>query len=756
MKRRFRVDETPWTPASNTERAAGAAPVDVFSAVDRSPTPRGARGFITSPPMVGRHLGIDRAGFCHRTLDSTDTARIELQRRPGVGDRDGRRRLPVTPPGPTAGAPAGRRPAAATCEGATPKDRHAVGERPNRGHRRVSQKPRGAPRYLRADDGRPGSSSSRNPSQRRRRRSAGSDIQRGFRARSGSRLPAARHLRVAPPGLRQRRPPDLRLDRRFVGWTALVLFAVGCGETRFIDPDEGLKASLGFATVERLRIEDDPRLYLHIRLTTRSIPDDLRFSILGPWGRAQFPVAEASRQPCGRGQTCFAWSGPPSPGEPVTEIALTVPSLALERRAPLVEVRLPAHGVIGQPRANNGEVLVNVVDPIREHFGLAELVERQEGDRVIREGTALLFARTFDARVTPGACADTNRGSWTTLDSVPGIIDGAFDESPIPTACLAVRPSLPPGGPAVGERSLTARAVLTDYEHVYSPAVEVAPIVFVPLFDLEIPDVARCQTAQDLVRATLISVATEIATQPSAPTEVLALAPESIAVVDGVPCRQNNQRTFSAQGLAERVNRAIDEAFGPDRRVRVTWVYANNLFLPLPPALDAALIALREEFAALDRRDDFMIALATAPATDQIAVNVRLDWVATEEPTFRTAIEDLMTAVWPFRSVIHTEQTTVSLLSEDQPSPPLFYRICDANRPDVEPVQPLLTGLNVRPAAPDVPAYRVPLPPVILASPGEFTLPSVVVEWQACEALCDQPAPDRQDPTPWWSLPACL
>src|SRR5690606_16089658 len=115
--------------------------------------------------------------------------------------------------------------------------------------------------------------------------------------------------------------------------------------------------------------------------------------------------------------------------------------------------------------------------------------------------------------------------------------------------------------------------------------VETSPMIFLPLFDLDIRDAERCSAAQALVISALRGAADEIAAADPAGAELLELPPVEIAQVDGVPCRQANDRSFSAPALAASALQAIDKAFGADRRVRALVAYANNIDLPLPESL---------------------------------------------------------------------------------------------------------------------------------------------------------------------------
>jgi hypothetical protein len=91
-----------------------------------------------------------------------------------------------------------------------------------------------------------------------------------------------------------------------------------------------------------------------------------------------------------------------------------------------------------------------------------------------------------------------------------------------------------------------ARAQLEVYEHQYVPPVEVAPVAFALIFDLEIPVEARCGEAKELVRAALIDAARTSIEREDPRPEIVELPSVEVAVKDGVPCRQENERHFDA------------------------------------------------------------------------------------------------------------------------------------------------------------------------------------------------------------------
>jgi hypothetical protein len=538
----------------------------------------------------------------------------------------------------------------------------------------------------------------------------------------------------------------------------LLVGLAGCGRVVFVDPDRHLKAALVLEAVERLLVEGDPRGYLHARIPSRTGIERVRFSASGARGPFEVPPP-IHVQDCGRASSCLSFVLPPGLPADADRLIAELPEIGHESSAPITVRRLEAHGVFGEARDRNTAAEVTIVDPIRRFYATPDAIldVDSNGNETLR-GFTLLFPRTFEILAEPGPCrgpADPE-SSWTALDGSPVEVPMAFSGGADPLACVHARPSLPTLGSEVAFTTVPGRAQIVKSRHVYVAPTETSPLVFLPVFDLELPSASRCEEAQALVRSAILDAATAIAAGEIG-SEILELDALQLAVADGVPCRQANDRTFSAPSVENLINDRIDTDLGPERLARVLVVYAANLDLNMPQSLADAFNDLRNRFAVeASNRRMFILGIAPERATSLIQVERQLAWIATEEPTFRETITGVLESVWPFRTTLHNDVATiVPLVTSGELGRYRAYRICASSLA----VFPTGAALDQNPGifAPDPtgPAYRVDLAEQTLVERSLFVGTSVEVDWEGCEALCDRPAPGGDASVPWLRTVGC-
>lgn len=458
---------------------------------------------------------------------------------------------------------------------------------------------------------------------------------------------------------------------RSLAGLALLLLG-GCGETIFIDPDGPRKAELVITTAQRLVVEGDPRTYLFLRVKTRGRLDDVRFSVVGPAGQLQLPDDGRDQGPCADGSTCLSYTlGLGWPPE-LEQVVLEAPEIGHRAVRDLVVVELGGYSFSGSARAGNTSLEGQLLDPIRAHFIETELLE--DGRRV------QLFPRRFEAWTAAGPCASppmgTNSG-WAPVKSVPFTLTATYSPEPEALACVAVRPDRPPAGPAISAETVAARALVERFTHLYAPPEERSPLVYQLIFDLEMPSEARCTAAKDLVAAAVRDTATEIAADQDLGAEVLALPPVDLAVTNGVPCRQSNDRRLYSVAVANAIVGGIQQRFGADRPVRVVLIYATNLNLPLSDNLRQELAGLPSFFPEELRA--FTIFISPELPAQGAQADQRFDWTSTQEPSFRGNISSTMALVWPFFSMIHRADTFVPLADAGALADLVAYRACNTD-----------------------------------------------------------------------------
>lgn len=533
---------------------------------------------------------------------------------------------------------------------------------------------------------------------------------------------------------------------------AALLVLWGCGETIFIDPDGPRKAELVLTNAERLLVEGDPRTYLFLRVKTRGRLDDVRFSVVGPAGQLQLPEDGRDLVPCADGSTCLSYTlGLGWPAE-LDQVVLEAPEIGHRAVRDLAVFDLGGYAFSGSAGAGNTLVEGQLLDPIRSHFIQTELLE--DGRRV------QLFPRSFEAWTTSGPCASLPLGSdsgWAPMTSVPFRMPARYSAEPEALACVAVRPSRPADGAAIAAETVAASALVERFTHLYAPPVERSPLVYQLIFDLEMPSEARCTAAKDLVEAAVRDTATQIAADQDLGAEVLGLPPLDLAVTNGVPCRQSNDRRLFGSAVTNVIVGEIRERFGADRPVRVVLIYATNLNLPLPDNLRQELAGLPSFFPE-DLRA-FTIFISPELPAQGAQADQRFDWTSTQEPSFRGNIASTMALVWPFFTMIHRADTFVPLANAGALSDLVAYRGCSGDQPVTLEGTPYPSGGGANPPlllGPLGPGYRVALTPQILVPRSQYNPVTVRVVWEGCRGLCDRPAPGSLQGTPWSRSDTCL
>jgi hypothetical protein len=546
--------------------------------------------------------------------------------------------------------------------------------------------------------------------------------------------------------------------------SAAAAFAAACGNTVFVDPDQALKESLVFTSVERLVVDNDERAYFEVHIGNRGALDRVRLYAEGPSIRFALPIDEAILQPCFDRETCISVTLGPGVPMDVDHLALEMPEIGYRTSARLAIARLGGYDFAGESRSNNHAVELHIDDPIRRHYSALEPSNTLDADgNPVASRSILLFPRAFEAIAAPGACsipAGPKATGWTLETANPFNIDAAFSDGSNPLTCVSVRPSLPKDGNAVGALTIGARAVVTRFQHVYTPPVEISPLVFMILFDLELPTEQRCTEAEDLVRSSIMDAATDLAADAAnggiGGAEIMMLDPIQIANAGGVLCHQANDRAFDGDATQQAVESALNARFGAVRRIRVVFVYASNLNLAVPPDLVSEVNILRAGFngSTHPNHRDLFLGIAPSKPLMFLSPDRSMDWLATDEPSFRGAIKELLKNLWPFKTVVHTDQTVVPLIENEEKGRFRAYRICSAS----EAIRPLGTrreGLSAIDVGPDGPAYTVSLPPEVLVESLGFAAPSVTVDWEGCEGLCDLPAEGTDASIPWERAPGC-
>lgn len=512
---------------------------------------------------------------------------------------------------------------------------------------------------------------------------------------------------------------------------ALVIGA-GCGPVALVDPDADLRASLVIGGAQRVVVAGDPSVYLLVTGRVRSVPVAHHFELDGPSGRSVVPDAAVEAVSCQSDtQLCWVIALPPLP-EPPGEVVLVVPSLEHESRASLPILAVPPTTVTALITGGGQGLEVGVDDPVAA-----------AADRLL-----MPWVRRFDMIATPGPCAEPvadDDPRWIRGAPARQVIVEPLPAGPDRALCLEVRPDRPRGAPPAFRRSVGPTAQIETFDQDYAPPVEVAPLVWMLISDLHLPSETACARNESRLERAVADAAQAIAAQEDASLGVYALSPLRLADADGRPCQQATDRRLDVDDLIQRIDDEVDAVVGPEARVRVLLVYANNLDIEPSQALVEDFDALVRRAELRERRPFGLIsvspprgALGPALATVELA--------AATEPAFAASMRAALSTVWPFRTTVHRDDTRVPLVDADRREQYVLYRVV-SSAPEVQPIGTPVADVLAPDA--DGPAYRVALPPAVLQPAARFLRPRVTVRWEGCLADCSQPRAGQAPPSAW-------
>lgn len=489
-------------------------------------------------------------------------------------------------------------------------------------------------------------------------------------------------------------------------------------------------------------VQDDPRTYLRVEIPSRFGLEGLRLFGQGTGFEIEIPLKDAAVVPCREVHTCIEIVEGSGLLESVERIQAVFPRYHHQASNWLERVPLGPYELDVQPLDANRQVRVSMgVDPIGNLLADEPRVEGRPP-----------FLRRYELALAPNPCsASFEVEQWQSFEP-PELLPSAFDVD-TQAGCVGLRPARPAAGPAVATQTVLARAVATRYRFLYRPPVRTAPLVYLPVFDLEIPSPERCRQTQAKLLEDLESVALDIAQATREGTTVVGLPPVQLAAAEGVACRQSDDRRLDVRAVLQAAESALLEQLPEAPPVRVLLVYATNLPLTAPvglgPDLEALALALGEWGRA---------AVTIAIGPDEALANIRRDhelaWTSTLEPGFRNRLDGVLGQVWPFSTVLHDDRTVVPLASSEQLEGLTAWRACEV--PSIAtPIGGAGPGTAFGPGPPE-PGFRVALSRQVLVSFIDLLVPTVEVSWEACYALCERPPVGAPADSSWLQLGACI
>jgi hypothetical protein len=356
-----------------------------------------------------------------------------------------------------------------------------------------------------------------------------------------------------------------------------------------------------------------------------------------------------------------------------------------------------------------------------------------------------VYPRTFERAIsaTKTVCSDEapEGVSFSTVDA-----SGGFPpETPLTDEgiyCVWTRP-IPVDG---GERAAVVARIATwpEVETVdasFVPPVEVSPIIYQIVFDLEIvPD--RCAQAISTIEAAVrdnlrpSDVSDALVKTRQLPT--INLAPNGTA-----SCTQATKRQVPAEGMAQEIKQAVTQF--PEVHQQYHLLYFNNLDAPLPGTLNESFRVLFDALGSPPGYDllvfPWMFNPGLAALTDEeLGWNITT-WSSFEDPGLPIALSSYASRL-PYRTQTHDYEEPVPLM--DAPAAAAhegqLIKICSAS-PEIVPVTTKPSVQEIRApswpiSADDPPAYKVYIRPQIAAPAGDFIETSSLVRYQMCKRYC--------------------
>ena len=501
----------------------------------------------------------------------------------------------------------------------------------------------------------------------------------------------------------------------------LAAIAAGCGEVTLIDPEADLRASLTIGGVVRVHVADDPSLYILAETRVAELPRPYQLVLEGPEARVVVPEASVVETGCDGDRVCWVLALP-ALGFTPDELVLEVPSLRHESRARVDTQVAAALAVQLDPRSSGLGLAYGVADPL--------------GVAVAERGWP--WRRSYDIRLTPGACdqvATPDAPGWLRAQPERGLIPVSADAWPV---CFELRRREPIGA-APWAQTVAPIAQVDTFDHEFAPPLELAPLVWRVISDLQLPSEAACARSEARVEGAMRAAAETIAVASGEPLELYALPTLRLAMADGRPCQQAPDRRLDVATLRAELDAQVTARFGETARVRTLVVYVSNLDTEPPDGLREDREALVAGDEASGPRRIALVSISPPRAAVGPALSI-IDFAAASEPAFAAAVLDGLRVVWPFGTLIHTPDTRIPLVPADARQRYRYFSILSAS----EPIVPIGESY-ARVLMPDEagPAYTVPLGAQILEPAAGSTRPRVSVTWSGCRDRCTFPGHPR-------------
>jgi len=269
---------------------------------------------------------------------------------------------------------------------------------------------------------------------------------------------------------------------------------------------------------------------------------------------------------------------------------------------------------------------------------------------------------------------------------------------------------------------IVTRPIFVHTASTYVPPPIVAPAVVVPVFDLEIPDEARCHTLVMLLQGVIAASAQELGASITTPIELSA-------GVDGSPdCRHRDDVVLDPNAYRARVQGLIDVDTPP----RVLMVIVSNVEASIGPPLQESLYQASTFTEGYETVLDVAL-LGTESAAASFPFLQTKPWTFALDPQLKETLRSVLSAVLPYRRYEHPADMLIPFFSMPPAADWFGFKVCSSTLA-LEPTVTFNPYASPDPAA----GYRFMLTTEF--QPNFAFLPvTQVADLEICTAYCAQP-----------------
>lgn len=369
----------------------------------------------------------------------------------------------------------------------------------------------------------------------------------------------------------------------------------------------------------------------------------------------------------------------------------------------------------------------------------------------------LVFSAAPYGQGPPGECGTAQADSWRAYAS-PVDVDYSWVESP---RCLILRPVRRDNNSRSVIVPFKPTAELYNEQQDYLPPEKRPPVVYLYLVDLLIRSSKRCEEAKTGIQSTF-----DRNIGLRAPNAVRLGTFTPLDTQTGQPqtgCNQAANQDYPVREMVEAIKQAAG-SLEPER-VRVVFVYLNNVELPPSQRVADQLFLLTAELALINNILPYTVVVGSNVVMALQEWDSTIPWRPINDPTFFGDIKNWVDANVAFRTMVHDVNTEI-VIRQPVPAPrrPKHFKLCTATPNSVYGIglTPGQTDLPIGlpyydwPPA-DEPHYGIVLEEQDLVPFSQYNRQRVSVVIETCDRFCDFPFRQEggQDYPNWLEIGAC-